>query len=155
LNVDAEDFRRYYAELSDAALLDLDVDELVDAARQCYEVELAQRGLVRAQKAAEASPADTEMASVGEYTSFQEAELARMILESAEIPCRVENDSDAYGRRVVADRAFGAIRLLVPVSQLEDARECLASMAANPISDEELAKQAEAASDSETTEEQE
>jgi hypothetical protein len=149
LNVDAEDFRRHYSVLSDAALLDLDPDELVEVARQCYEVELAQRGLRRPKKATAESPPEAELVPVGEYTLFQEAELARMILESADIPCRLDNTYDPYGQKVLADPAFGRIWLLVPANLVEEARECLASSVPAPISDEELARQAEAAADAE------
>jgi hypothetical protein len=152
VNVDAEDFRRHYSALSDAALLELDPDELVEAARQCYEIELAQRGLRREKKAAPESPLEAELVPVGEYTLFQEAELARMILESADIPCRLDNTYDPYGQKVLADPAFGRLRLLVPVNLLEDARECLAASVPDTISEEELAKQAEAAADLETGE---
>lgn len=149
MNIDAEDFRRHYAELNDAALLELNPDDLVDMARQCYEVELTRRGL-RRERAADTEPDEAELVPAAEYTSFQEAELGRMILESADIPCRLENDHDAYGRRVVADEAFGKLWLLVPANLVEDARDCLASIVPDPISDEELAKQAEAASEPET-----
>lgn len=155
MNVDAEDFRRHYSALSDAALLDLDPDELVDAARQCYEVELAQRGLRRAKKTASVSPLEGELVPVGEYTLFQEAELARMILESADIPCRLDNTYDPYGQKVLADPAFGRLWLLVPANLVEEARECLASSIPAPISDEELARQAEAAGGWEDGESQE
>lgn len=148
MNVDPEDFRRHYAELNDAALLEVNPDELVEVARECYEVELARRGLRQEQTAAEPD-AEGEMVAAGEYTSFEEAELGRMILESAEIPCRLENAYDAYGRRVVADPAFGRLQLLVPANLLEEARGCLAALVEDPISDEELARQAEAASEPE------
>ena len=43
MQVDLDDFRRRYTELSDEALLELDRDELVDLARDCYDAELARR----------------------------------------------------------------------------------------------------------------
>ena len=36
MQIDPEDFKRHYALLSDAALLEIDRDELVDAARTYY-----------------------------------------------------------------------------------------------------------------------
>jgi hypothetical protein len=47
LQIDLDDFRRRYEELSDEALLELDRDDLVDLARDCYDAELARRGLRR------------------------------------------------------------------------------------------------------------
>lgn len=43
--IDIDDLRRHYDSLSDEALLEIDRDELVDAARDCYDEELAHRGL--------------------------------------------------------------------------------------------------------------
>lgn len=43
MQIDPEQLRRQYAELTDAALLEIDGAELVDAARQCYEDELSRR----------------------------------------------------------------------------------------------------------------
>jgi len=153
LNVDAEDFRRRYAELNDVALLDLNVDELVEVARQCYAAELARRGLHREPEAPMESPTEIELVPVGEYTLLQEGQMARMILESAGIPCRLENEYSPYVRGIVVDPALGRIRLLVAANLLEEARECLASSACDPVSDEELARQAGATSDPEAGEE--
>ena len=43
--IDIENLRRYYDSLSDEALLEVDRAELVEAARNCYDQELANRGL--------------------------------------------------------------------------------------------------------------
>lgn len=45
MRIDIEDFRKHYASLSDAALLELNRSELVDAAQKCYDEELARRDL--------------------------------------------------------------------------------------------------------------
>jgi hypothetical protein len=45
VELDLEQLRRQYAELTDEALLEIDASELVDAAQQCYDAELRQRGL--------------------------------------------------------------------------------------------------------------
>jgi hypothetical protein len=45
MNIDENDFRRRYAELSDEALLSIPRGELVELARECYDQELARRGL--------------------------------------------------------------------------------------------------------------
>jgi hypothetical protein len=45
VKVDAEDFRRVYESMNDDALLGVKRDELVEVAQQCYDVEVARRGL--------------------------------------------------------------------------------------------------------------
>jgi hypothetical protein len=45
MNVDADDFRKRYGELSDEGLLSINRGELVELARLCYDQELARRGL--------------------------------------------------------------------------------------------------------------
>jgi hypothetical protein len=135
LHVDLDDFRHRYAELSDEALLELDRDDLVDLARDCYDEELARRGLRRS------SPPATEAQDYGElveaaiFSSSSDADLARALLESAAIPCYLENEFAAKTLRV-AD----GFRLFVPATLLGTAREILET----PVSDEELAAQAEA-----------
>ena len=138
MQVDLDDFRRRYAELSDEALLVLERDDLVDLARDCYDAELAHRGLRRTSS----SPPATEVQDLGElveaarFSSSSEADLARALLESAAIPCYLEHEFAGKTLRV-----SDGFRLLVPVSLLESAREVLET----PVSDEELAAQAEAA----------
>lgn len=63
---DTEQLRRQYAELTDDALLEMDRGELVDAARRCYDDELAQRGLRRARRETAASDTEHEEVEVGE-----------------------------------------------------------------------------------------
>jgi hypothetical protein len=141
LQVDLDDFRRRYAELSDEALLELDRDELVDLARDCYDAELSRRGLRRSAS----SPPATEVQDHGElvegelveaaiFSSSAEADLARALLESAAIPCYLENEFAGKTLRV-----SDGFRLFVPATLLENAREILNS----PVSDEELIAQAE------------
>jgi hypothetical protein len=112
-------------------------EELVDVARECYDAEVARRGLEsEAAGAVEDDRAAGEVADLVEVAAFpsgQEANLARTLLDSAAIPCFLESE------RVALDGA----RLLVPAAYLEQAREVLQA----EISDEELAAQAEAASD--------
>jgi putative signal transducing protein len=137
LQVDLDDFRRRYAELSDEALLELERDELVDLARDCYDAELARRGLHRSSS----SPPATEVQDRGElvelaiFSSSSEADLARALLESAAIPCYLENEFAGKTLRV-----GDGFRLFVPATLVENAREILNS----PVSDEELIAQAEA-----------
>lgn len=137
MQVDLDDFRRRYAELSDEALLELDWDELVDLARDCYDAELARRGLLRSST----PPPATEVQDHGElieaaiFSSSSEADLARALLESAAIPCYFENE---FARKTL--RVSEGFRLFVPTTLLENAREILNS----PVSEEELIAQAEA-----------
>jgi hypothetical protein len=137
LQVDLDDFRRRYAELSDEALLELDRDDLVDLARDCYDAELARRGLHRSSS----SPPATEVQDHGElveaaiFSSSSEADLARALLESAAIPCYLENEFAGKTLRV-----SDGFRLFVPATLLDNAREILNS----PVSDEELIALAEA-----------
>ena len=137
MQVDLDDFRRRYAELSDEALLELDRDELVDLARDCYDAELARRGLRRNS----ISPPVAELQDHGElieaaiFSSSSEADLARALLESAAIPCYFENEF--AGKTIRVSEGF---RLFVPATLLENAREILNS----PVSEEDLIALAEA-----------
>ena len=137
MQVDLDDFRRRYAELSDEALLELSRDDLVDLARDCYDAELARRGLRRSSS----SPPATEMQDQGElaevarFSSSFEADLAKELLGSAAIPCYLENEFAGKTLRV-----SDGFRLFVPATLVENAREILNS----PVSDEELIAQAEA-----------
>ena len=45
MDVTLDDFRKHFELLSDDALLETNRDELVEAAQQCYDAEIARRGL--------------------------------------------------------------------------------------------------------------
>jgi hypothetical protein len=137
--ISADELRRYYAGLSDAALLELNPDELTPVARACYDDEFSQRGLTDEAGDDESSAAvgpisddtphtEEEMVCVAEYDYVDEADLAKGLLEGAEIP-------------VVIDRDATLVRLMVPPDLAEQALSLLTT----PLSDEELAAQAEAA----------
>jgi hypothetical protein len=138
VEISLDDFRRHFELLSDAALLETNREDLVEAARGCYDEEVARRGL-------NSPPADDESAVVepvaeapelvviATYNIPEEASLARGLLESAEIPYQLDNDFAPLG-------GF-QLRLLVPAAFEADALEILEA----EISDEELAAQAEAA----------
>jgi mannose/fructose-specific phosphotransferase system component IIA len=138
------DFRQHYELLSDEALLEVDPDDLVDAARQCFEEEVARRGLNAVAgdstgevQAASASGVDEkageEEVLIATFISGDELNLARGLLQSASIPSRVENP--------LALMSGMELRLIVPAAFEEQALEILAA----EISEEELAAQAEAA----------
>lgn len=150
MNISADDFRRHFEVLSDAALLGTNRDELTAAAQVCFDEEVTRRGLdrpeaaaealaeVRPQEAAEGDP----MVVIASYSIAEEASLARGLMASAEIPCRLASEYVAMGP--------SDIRLLVPQSFVEQALEILD----HEISDEELAAQAEAAWNPEFDEEE-
>jgi hypothetical protein len=145
VKVDADDFRRVYESLNDEALLAVKRDDLVEVAQQCYDVEVAQRGLAaRTDAAAVPAPGSAEAASeelveIATFTDADDARLARDLLQSAEIPSYLATDAKLPGNMSVP----GGFRLSVSPSLLEQAREVLDAR----ISDEELAAQAEAAGD--------
>jgi hypothetical protein len=147
MKVDAEDFRRVYESMNDDALLAVNRDDLVEMAQECYDAEVARRGLAGelASAPGAGSPAPGEsptMVEVATFTDLEDARLARELLKAAEIPCDLEN-SDPTG--------LGVFRLSVPPDCVEPAHEVLETQ----ISDEELAAQAEAAGELEEEEEEE
>jgi putative signal transducing protein len=148
VQIDPEDFKRHYAMLSDAALLEIDRDELVDVARACYDAELAERDLSLDEPEssepvveADHSPAEGDLQLVGTFLSMEEANFALGLLRSAEVPCALENEFSA------AYSGAGALRLLVPAAAYDRACEILEA----EISEEDLIAQAEA--EAEATEE--
>jgi hypothetical protein len=150
VKVDADDFRRVYDSLNDEALLAVKRDELVEVAQQCYDVEVAKRGLAAHNAAAPAQggaeSAREELVEVATFTDLDDARLARDLLQSAEIPSYLAADAKLPGNMSVP----GGFRLSVSPSLLEQAREVLESQ----VSDEELAAQAEAAGELEQVEDE-
>ncbi len=145
MQVDPEDFRRRFEDLSDDALLAVNRGELVSVAQHLLDAELEKRGLAAVapgaetagEAVAEASPNPTEeLAVADEFTSDQELAFARSLLRSADIPCYTDADF-----AVGAMGSTGGLRLLVPASLLEQAQEILDA----PLSEEELDAQAAAA----------
>lgn len=137
--LDIDHLKRRFASMSDEALLETDPGEFVDIARECFEAELAGRGLSRGAKAEGAAGAAAPGVKVDQpvlLASFfdgHEANFARALLEAAEIPCAFDDDRSAA-------LSLGELRLLVPAALLERAREVLEA----EISEEELAALAEA-----------
>jgi len=144
MQIDPEDFKRHYALLSDDALLDVDRDELVDVARMCYDAELAERNLAHPDNEENVSSAgasahaqdqtDGGLQLVATFLSLEEANFARGLLQSADIPCSFENEQAA------AWSGIGELRLMVPASAYDHACEILDT----EISEEDLIAQAEA-----------
>ncbi len=92
---------------------------------------------------AEPTPPQEELAVADEFTSLQELGFARSLLRSAEIPSYTDSD--------LPDGDPGGLRLFVPAAFLEQAQAVLDA----PLTDEELAAQAEAAGPEEVIEEAE
>ena len=148
MQIDPEDFKRHYALLSDDALLEIERDELVDAARPYYDAELAERKLALPDTEQSAPSANSSGHAIGDapgrtedspqlvatFLSLEDANLARGLLQSADIPCSLENE-------YMAQRSGNsALRLMVPASAYDRACEILDT----EISEEELIAQAEA-----------
>lgn len=136
----ADDFKRLYAEMPDEELRSLDRAELTDLARQCYDAELARRGLSAARprrlvqpivaveqpetmapaseevsEAAVEREEEEDLAPAALFTSREEAKAARALLQSASVPAFLEDDT----------QSGGGFRLLVAASYVNQAREVL------------------------------
>jgi len=149
VQIDPEDFKRHYALLSDDALLEINRDELVDAARPYYDTELAERNLALPDSEASGPFADQGDGTgdnppgqaadgpqlVATFLSLDEANFARGLLQSADITCSLQNEHGAQWA------GNGALRLMVPAAAYDRACEILES----EISEEDLIAQAEAA----------
>jgi hypothetical protein len=149
MQVDPEEFRRRFDGLSDDALLEVNPDELVEVAQDLYYAELERRGLLEEEEEIEASqeeptpdtPPEGELVLAAEFGSAQEAAFGRSLLKSADIP--VYSHSDFSG---ILGATEEEAKIYVPSSYLEQAKEILAT----PLSDEDLAAQAEAAGEEST-----
>ena len=140
MDVSLEDFRRHFGMLSDDALLATRREDLVDSAQECYDEELSRRGLTTGApdsaeiaSDAEGEPSGEEPVSIATFRVAEEANLARGLLQSASIPCYLDNENTGLG-------GF-QLQLMVPAAFADQALEVLGA----EISDEELAAQAEAA----------
>lgn len=140
MEVSLDDFRKHFEILSDAALLETNRDDLVAAARQCYDEEVARRGLnkpadepVEGEVLPASEPEGGPMVHIATYLMPEEASLARGLLQSAEIPFFLDNEMAPLGGI--------QIQLMVPEAYEADAREILE----HELTEEELAAQAEAA----------
>jgi hypothetical protein len=143
LDIDPEEIKQRYAELSDDGLLSIDRDDLTELAQRYYDAELDDRGLgaeaLSAQSAKQPEPEpgkpDEDMVLVATFLAMHEADLALTLLRSADIPVYLENElSSAY-------TGLGGLRLMVPSAFVEQAEEILGAQ----ISEEDLIAQAEAA----------
>jgi len=141
MQLNPDDLRKQFDRLSDEALLEVEREDLVDLARDIYDAELSARGLTRSVQAAAAAPSSEPqpeptagLVVLAELASFVDASLAQAALTSAGIASSIK-ETGPY--RSMA----GQPTIMVAAESLEDARAVLDS----PLSDEELAEQAEAA----------
>lgn len=136
MEIEPEELRRYYAELSDEGLLSINRNDLTELAQQYYDAEMVGRSLhVESSNDVEAHPAHEELVVVDTFLSHEEATLGRALLRSADIPAYLDNELTS------AWTGVGGLRLMVPSSFFEQAKEILETR----ISDDELLAQAEAA----------
>lgn len=130
MKLDIDAIRQQYAELSDEALLEIEPRDLVDAARRCYEEEVAQRQLksvpVKSAPVEHAAdPLDEEdLNLVVDYNNPQDAEASRDLLRKAGIRAYLPDDFPEE-RKQSLDWVFRGVPLLVPASMLDAAREII------------------------------
>jgi hypothetical protein len=144
VNPSPDDLRRHYDRLSDQALLDIKSEDLTDVARDILQQELETRGLAKPAPKADADvlervapQAGEALAVVAEFDNLSEARMAMDALQSASIPAAISEDG------------MGGYRLSAPASLEEQALALLLT----PLSEEELAAQAEAAGNPDDEEE--
>lgn len=77
MNVSADDFRRHFELLSDAALLTTNRDDLTAVAQSCYDEEVAHRHLNEPEVAAEEEAGAQEVSEAGRWSRLQLTWLAR------------------------------------------------------------------------------
>lgn len=139
MQLDPEALRQHYDRLTDEALLEVPRDDLTDMARDLYDAELSKRGLDLSREESDNSEAPPqrqttgELELVAEFNDAGEAQLANSALRSAGIASQIESK--------VVRLVQGAIKIMVPREDLDAALEILAA----PISEDDLAAQAEAA----------
>lgn len=133
VKVGEDDFRQRYAELSDEGLFSINREELVELARQCYDQELAKRGL-QAEREPGADSAVIQPPSIQDefvpaatFLFPDEAEVARGLLRSSDILCYLENEH-VLAKVWQWNVALGGLRLMVPASLLEEVHQVLSDI---------------------------
>jgi PhnB protein len=125
VKLDLDGIRRQYSELSDEALLEIERGDLVEAARRCYDEEVARRDL----KAAKAAPVESsiekeDLRLAVDYSNPQDAQDSRDLLRKAGIRAYSPDDFPEEKRQSL-DWVFRGFPLLVPASMLDAARDIL------------------------------
>lgn len=127
MQVTPEDFRRHFELLSDAALIDIRREDLVDVAKQCLDDELSRRGLGSTKQINWEELSDRDgLVQIAKFHFKSDFELARALLLSESIPATRGN---RIGRRIDLQ-----IPLMVPPAFAQEALELLQSR----VPDEEL-----------------
>jgi hypothetical protein len=169
MSVDIGELQRRFESLTDSALLAIKGGELVDAARQCLDSELAKRGLGKGpgsfaggpsteedlnaeglapvELAQDSMPPGVNWALLEDFDTGEEVSVAVAVLRSAGIHCYTPSQ-DASLVSALSGPPANAYHVYVPEDLVQEALEILNT----PISDEELAAQAEAAGSSEVIE---
>lgn len=129
MKLNIENIRRQYAEMSDDALLEMEREDLVEQARQCYDEELGKRGLTLLPEDEEAFESE-HLEVVGNYHSSQEAEAARNALRAAGLRAYLGDDLPGEAGQTLST-AFRGVPVLAPVSELDAARGVLESLVAD------------------------
>lgn len=131
-----DEFRQYYAGLSEEGLREIDRGDLTEMARGCYDEELASRGLTIETPPPEIEPTPDDMIGWVPLDTFneEEIELVRALLDAEEIPSTMKlAPAENY-----PPLPAGSV-LYVPEAMLARAREVLALQ----VSDEDLIAEAE------------
>jgi hypothetical protein len=128
MDVDENDFRRQYADLSDEGLKSISREDLVEIARECYDQELASRGLRPDQQVVEETSERAEkFVSAATFLFPDEAEIARGLLRSYDVPCYLENEH-VLAKVWQWNVALGGLRLMVPAALVEHVNEMLSEV---------------------------
>ena len=143
--MDIQDVRKHVAALPDEALLEVEREDLTEAARAVYDEEVSRRGLSwPAAEVAEDDDAEKLAAqggglvSVAKFDSVEEGRLARDLLRNEGIPAWFA--AELALRKTDKDPLAG-LELLTQAAFLEQAQLLLSS----EVSEEDLARQAEEA----------
>ena len=144
---DIDQLRTHVSNLSDEALLEVRPEDLVEAAREVYESELAARGLSwneqpGGEEAAGGSEAADDPAaglvSIAKFTSVDEARFVRTMLENEGIPAWFIGELTPH---LMTGDPLAGLELMTKPEFVEQAQLVLNT----EIDEEELARQAEAA----------
>jgi hypothetical protein len=142
VDTNLSDVRKHVALLSDEALLEVNREDLTEAAQGIYEEEVARRGLAwpveEEPEAAGPISVGGNLVSVSKYDTLEDARFARDLLRNEGIPAWFAGELAL--KKSDSDPLAG-LELLTQADYLEQAQMLLSA----EISEEELARQAEEA----------
>jgi hypothetical protein len=148
--MDVERLRQRLSDLTDEAILETNPEELTEEALAVYDAELASRGLawpgeeetVVEETTGFPKPEEDQLAPLGRYENFMEARFAYQLLKQEGIPVWIAGQHKK-GQQGIDPNA--PIDLVTTQEHLEAAEALLNA----EISDEELARMAEEAGETE------